>query len=134
MRSQFIDKQKKAWPVTLMCAVVLSRSGDYDWPAGDLRKSVRSNTDLDRRIRESFTEHRQRYGVPRITEDLHDEGVSGSESRIAQSMRSLGLRVIEAKKFKVTTDSNHSKPVAPDLIKQNFHATSPNQKRNSDIT
>jgi transposase InsO family protein len=49
-------------------------------------------------------------------------------------MQSLGLKAIQAKKFKVTTDSNHSKPVAPDLIEQDFGAEAPNQKWTSDIT
>ena len=43
-------------------------------------------------------------------------------------MKVLGLRDIQAKKFKVTTDLNHNKPVAPDLIGQNFTATLPNEK------
>jgi transposase InsO family protein len=49
-------------------------------------------------------------------------------------MRVLGLQAIQAKKFKATTDSKHSKPVAPDLLKQDFVATAPNQKWTSDIT
>ena len=49
-------------------------------------------------------------------------------------MQALGLRAIQAKKFKVTTDSNHSRPVAPDLIEQDFHAEASNQKWTSDIS
>ncbi len=49
-------------------------------------------------------------------------------------MRALGLQAIQAKKFKVTTDSTHSKPVAPDLIEQDFRAVAPNQKWTSDIS
>ena len=49
-------------------------------------------------------------------------------------MRALGLQAIQAKKFKATTDSKHSKLVAPDLLKQDFVATAPNQKWTSDIT
>ena len=135
MRYRFIDKQKKAWPVTLMCGVLgVSRSGYYDWTKRGLSQHVRSNTDLDRRICESFAEHRQRYGAPRIAEALHDKGIRCSQNRIARRMRALGLKAIQAKKFKVTTDSKHSKPIAPDLIKQDFHATAPNQKWTSDIT
>jgi transposase InsO family protein len=89
---------------------------------------------LDRRIGELFACHRQRYGVPRITDALHDEGIECSENRVARRMRALGLKAIQAKKFKVTTDSNHSKPVAPDLIEQDFSAAAPNQKWTSDIT
>ena len=82
----------------------------------------------------SFARHRQRYGAPRITDDLHDEGIECSENRVARRMRALGLKAIQAKKFKVTTDSNHSKPVAPDLIEQDFSAQAPNEKWVSDIS
>jgi transposase InsO family protein len=135
MRYRFIEKQQKAWPITLMCGVLgVSRSGYYDWTARDLRQGIRSNIVLDRRIREIFTEHRQRYGAPRITEALHDEGMTCSENRVARRMRALGLEAIQAKKFTVTTDSTHAKPVAPDLIEQDFRAAAPNQKWTSDIT
>jgi hypothetical protein len=43
-------------------------------------------------------------------------------------MRALGLQAIQAKKFKVTADSNHSKAVAPDLLEQDFSAVTANQK------
>ena len=135
MRYRFIEKQQKAWPITLMCGVLgVFRSGYYDWTARDLMQGIHSNIALDRRIREIFTEHRQRYGAPRITETLHDEGLTCSESRVARRMRILGLEAIQAKKFKGTTDSTHAKPVAPDLIEQDFRAAAPNQKWTSDIT
>ena len=89
---------------------------------------------LARRTSHICARHKQRYGVPRITTDLHDEGVKCSENRVARRMRVLGLRAIQAQKFKVTTDSNHTKPVAPDLLEQDFFATAPNQKWDSDIT
>ena len=87
MRYRFIEKQQKAWPITLMCGVLgVSRSGYYDWTARNLRQGIRSNIALDRRIREIFTEHRQRYGAPRITGALHDEGMTCSENRVARRM------------------------------------------------
>jgi putative transposase len=46
----------------------------------------------------------------------------------------LRLRAIQEKKFKVTTDSNHSKPIALDLLEQNCSATVPNQKWTTDIS
>lgn len=49
-------------------------------------------------------------------------------------MQVLGLKACQAKKFKVTTDSEHDKPVAPDLVRQDFTAAHPNQKWVSDIT
>jgi len=135
MRYRFIDAHKKAWPVNLMCDVLeVSRSGFYHWTKRGPSLRARSNRKLDRRIGEIFGHHRQCYGVPRITDELHDEGIECSENRVARRMRVLGLRAIQAKKFKVTTDSNHSKPVAPDLLEQDFGAQAPNEKWVSDIT
>ena len=135
MRYRFIDAHKKAWPVNLMCGVLnVSRSGFYHWLGRGLSRRTQSNKELDRRIREFFARHRQRYGAPRITDDLHDEGIECSENRVARRMWALGLKAIQAKKFKVTTDSNHSKPVAPDLIEQDFSAQAPNEKWVSDIS
>jgi transposase InsO family protein len=135
MRYRFIDAHRKAWPINLMCGVLnVSRSGFYHWSGRMPSRCAQSNNLVDRRIRESFVHHRQRYGAPRITDALHDEGTECSENRVARRMRTLGLKAIQAKKFKVTTDSNHSKPVAPDLIEQDFTATAPNQKWTSDIT
>ena len=135
MRYRFIDTHKKAWPVNLMCGVLdVSRSGFYHWRARGPSQRERTNRELDNRIRELFARHKQRYGAPRITDDLHDEGFRCSENRVARRMRVLDLKAIQAKKFKVTTDSNHSKPVAPDLLEQDFTAEAPNQKWTSDIT
>ncbi len=135
MRYRFIDEHKKAWPVNLMCGVLsVSRSGYYDWTGREPSRREQSNRVLDRRIREIFAHHRQRYGAPRVTEVLDDEGIECSENRVARRMQALGLKAMQAKKFKVTTDSNHSKPVAPDLIEQGFSAMSPNQKWTSDIS
>ena len=68
MRYRFIDAQKKAWPVILMCRVLsVSRSGYYHWTGRGPSQRAQSNRDLDRCIGEIFACHRQRYGVPRIT-------------------------------------------------------------------
>lgn len=135
MRYQFIEKQKKAWPITLMCEVLrVSRSGYYDWAVRDLSEQSRLTQELDTRIQAIFAKHRYRYGAPRITKTLRQEGCLCSENRIARRMRALNLRAIQAKKFKVTTDSQHARPVAPDLLKQDFRAGTRNQKWTTDIT
>jgi transposase InsO family protein len=135
MRYQFIDVQKKAWPITLMCEVLdVSTTGYYDWFKREPSAQSRSNKALDGHIREIYRFHKGRYGSPRITDDLQDLDVPCSENRVARRMRHMDLKAVQAKKFKVTTDSNHNKPVAPDLIEQHFTADAPNQKWVSDIT
>jgi putative transposase len=135
MNYQFIAQHKKAYPVTLMCAVLeVSTTGYYDWAASPERPRATANHRLDQEIQRVFTRHKARYGAPRITEDLKDDGIRCSENRVARRMRRLGLKACQAKKFKVTTDSFHKQPVAPNLLQQNFGATAPNQKWVSDIT
>ena len=56
------------------------------------------------------------------------------KKRVARLMRADGLRGKAARKYKATTNSNHNLPVAPNLLEQDFTATSPNQKWVSDIT
>ena len=96
-------------------------------------------------IRKVFDDHRGRYGAPRIYRvmcELH--GYTGSLNRIQTLMRAMGLRAKAAKKFKVTTDSAHALPIAPNLLGQDFscdpspastaHAKAPDQVWLSDIT
>ncbi len=135
MRYRFVDEHKKAWPVNLMCGILgVSRSGYYDWSERAPSRLAQSNQVLDDRIGKLFALHRERYGAPRIADTLRDEGVHCSDNRVARRMRVQGLKAIQAKKFKVTTDSDHTKPVAPDLIEQDFSAPAANQKWTGDIT
>ena len=135
MRYQFIDEHKKTWPIRLMCKVMnVSSSGFYDWRGRPKSAQELSNRKLDVEIREVFDEHKQRYGVPRITEELNESGIQCSENRVARRMAKLGLKGVQTKKFKRTTDSSHDKPVAPDLIEQDFSAKAPNLKWVSDLT
>ena len=135
MRYRFIDTHKKTWPVRLMCQVLdVSSSGYYHWRRRPESVQALSNRALDSEIRLVYSEHKQRYGVPRITDELKDRGFHCSENRVARRMQKLGLKGIQAKKFKRTTDSNHARPVAPDLIEQDFTALAPNQKWVSDLT
>lgn len=135
MRYRFIDAHKKVWPISLMCKVLqVSRSGYYSWRSSSEGPRAASNRQLDMKIKEVFKTHKQRYGAPRVADELIDEGTPCSVNRVARRMKILGLRAIHAKKFKVTTDSNHCKPVAPDLLEQDFSASAPNHKWVSDIS
>ena len=135
MRYQFIDQQKKAYPVTLMCAVLeVSKTSYYEWRQWKPGPRAVSNQQLDRQIQRVFNRHKGRYGAPRIADELNDEGIPCSENRVARRLQALDLKACQAKKFKVTTDSEHDKPVAPDLLQQDFTAEAPNQKWVSDIT
>ena len=73
MRYRFIDKHKKTWPITLMCRVLdVASSGYYGWRRRPESDRSRLNRVLDTQIRLVYSEHKQRYGVPRITDELKE--------------------------------------------------------------
>jgi len=81
-----------------------------------------------------FNEHKSRYGSTRIFHELKARGIPCTRAKIAELMNDMNLIAKARKKYKVTTDSNHNKQVAPNLLEQDFRATEPNEKWVSDIT
>ena len=135
MKYKFILDNRHRWSVLSMSRVFnVSSQSYYSWLKRPLSKRAQSNQQLDTKIKETFEQHKKRSGAPRITEDLNALGESVSQNRVAKRMKALQLKAIQAKKFKVTTDSRHNKPVAPNLLKQDFMANQPNKKWVGDIT
>ncbi|MEQ1790587.1 MAG: IS3 family transposase, partial [Rickettsiales bacterium] len=126
---------KKVYPVTFMCNIFrVSSSGFYNWLQSDFSQNRLANDNLDCNIINIYQQHKKRYGSPRIHKELVESGKSISRQRVARRMQKLGLRAVQSRKFKVTTDSNHNKPVAENLLQQDFRANHPNQKWVADIT
>lgn len=89
---------------------------------------------MDAKIKSAFYSNKQRDGARRIQVELHEQGRQHDIKTIGRSMKRQNLAAKTARKFKVTTDSNHRLPVAPNLLGQNFIAGQPNQKWAGDIT
>ncbi len=123
------------YPIAMMARVLtVSVSGYYDWLTRKPSETKQKNSELRGKIETLFFKHRKRYGSPRITRALHREGIIVNEKRVARVMRQQGWRAKAAKRFKATTDSRHSLPVAPNRLNQNFSASQPNEKLCTDIT
>jgi putative transposase len=112
----------------------IERSGYYSWLKLKPGKRKIANENLDKKIIDTFNNHHFRYGSPRITDELRDRGERCSKNRVARRMKHLGLYAKGRKKFKVTTDSKHNLPVAPNLLNRDFSTTGSDQKYVSDIT
>jgi putative transposase len=69
-----------------------------------------------------------------MTGELREVGLMAGQRRVGRLMRENGVNVIRTRKYKVTTDSNHTQAVAPNLLDRDFSATAPNQKWTDDIT
>ena len=118
-----------------MCRVLsVSRSGYYRWRDRPESRRAIENRRLDAHIKAIFTKYKGRYGSPKITDELNDRGFSVSKNRVARRMRASGLRSIVRRKYRATTDSKHSHPVADNLLQRDFTAAEPDKVWVSDIT
>lgn len=135
MKYAFIQENEKVWPISIQCETLkVSRSGYYSWRYRTPSNRALENQKLDEKIKDIYHDHKGRYGVPRITDELKDQGEKVNKKKVEKRMRALNLKGKQAKKFKVTTDSNHQLPIAKNLLKQDFTATDINQKWAGDIT
>jgi putative transposase len=112
----------------------IGRSSYYAWLKRPPSKRQVENERLDAKIIDIFKANDSRYGSPRIKDELQAEGEACGKNRVARRMCHLGLRAKAKKKFKVTTDSSHNLPVAPNLLNRDFTAAAPNQKWVGDIS
>ena len=135
MKYRFIKEHKAVFAVRAMCRVLqVSVSGYYGWTQRRESKRSKENRKLMAVIKEIHQEHHETYGSPRIARILQARGYPCSRSRTARLMRVLGIRARTARKFKVTTDSRHKEPIAPNLLGQDFSVEAPNEVWSSDIT
>jgi putative transposase len=130
-----IKELRLAYYVSLLCRVLeVTTSGYYAWVKRPLTIRQREEMRLELEIHAAHKRTRQTYGPERLQRDLADNGVVVGVHRIKRIRRKLGLRCRQKRKFKVTTDSRHSLPVAENLLNQKFEASAPNQIWLSDIT
>ena len=119
----------------MLCRVLdVAPSGYYAWIKRRLSNHARSEMRLELEIRAAHKRTRQTYGPERLQRDLADNGIIVSVYRIKRIRKKLGLRCRQKRRFKVTTDSRHSLPVAENLLGQKFEASAPNQIWLTDIT
>jgi transposase InsO family protein len=118
-----------------MCQIlVVSTSGYYAWRKRPVSEREMANQKLVIKIKEVHNQSDRNYGAPRVSQALRAQGYSYNHKRIERLMRLNGIRAKQSKRYKVTTDSNHRHPVAPNLLNRNFKAERPNEKWVSDIT
>ncbi len=118
MRYRSIDRCRRLYPVRMMCRLLkVSRSGYYAWRVRP--ESMRDKTDrgLTGSIRRIHAESKGTYGSPRIRAELKSEGLDYGRHKVARLMRLAGLKGCPKRRYKVTTQSDPSHPVASNLIK-----------------
>ncbi|MDV0626377.1 IS3 family transposase [Klebsiella variicola subsp. variicola] len=133
MKYVFIEKYRAEFSIKAMCRVLrVARSGWYAWRKGRHQHGPRQKFRLlcDAAVHLAFTEAKQRYGAPRLADELPEYNVK----TIAASLRRQGLRAKASRKFSPVSYREHGLPVSENLLKQNFSASGANQKWAGDIT
>jgi len=130
-----VAAEKAHYPVRVLCRCVgVTRSGFYAWR--QRRPSARAQEDVQlvQRLRRVHAVHRRLYGRPRLHRALRAEGIRISPKRVRRLMQTAGLTAAGRRAYRVTTDSAHAWPVAPNHLARDFVITAPHQRWAADIT
>ena len=123
------------YPLTLVRRILsVSASGYYAWVDKPLSKWAQEEARLEVEIKAAYQRTRQVYGAEKLQHDLAEHGIRVGICRIKRIRRKLGIRCKQKRKFKATTDSRHTLPVAENIPGQQFAVTEPNKVWVSDIT
>ena len=98
-------------------AIGVSRSGYYQWLGAEQSARAQANVELSKEIERVYHEHKGRYGSPRVTQQLRQEGVVCGENRVARLMRENELAARRKKAFRPRT-TLPGQGAAPNLIKE----------------
>lgn len=135
MSYQAIDAHRGCGAVTTLCrALGVSVSGYYAWRRRGPSRHQQRDAELVEHIGVVHKQGRGLYGSDRIYHALRQQGVACSRKRIARLMREHGLNSRRRPRWKPrTTDSRHTRSVAPNLLERDFSAQAPNEKWLGDI-
>ena len=123
------------YSVPLLSRVLnVSVSGFYAWVDRPPSKHEREEGRLEVQIKAADKRTRETYGPERLQRDLADHSVKVGICRIKRIRKKLGIRCKQKRKFKATTTSKHTLPVADNLLNQQFGVSEPNKVWTSDIT
>ena len=130
-----IAANRGEYTIELMCrALDVSVSGYYAWRSRAASQREQEDHILLEKIREAHQNSRKLYGSPRIHAVLQQKGIQVSCKRVARLMRQAGIHSARhVRRRTQTTDSEHHRPVAPNLLQRDFSADAPNQKWLGDI-
>ena len=135
MKYAWIEAQAGWQPIARLCKVLgVSRSGFLQWRQREPSNRERANRSLDAQVAVIHAEGKQGYGRIRVTRRLRQSGMRIGAERVRKSLLRQNLRTVYRRKYRVTTDSGHGKPVAQNLLDRRFDGWSPNQAWTTDIT
>lgn len=102
---------------------------------GELAVPALRRTALTEQIREIHDASRGTHGSPRVPAELVARGRGCQPKTVAKDMKQAGLQAKSQRPFRVsTTDSNHSHPIAQNVVNRNCQPSKKNETWTADIT
>jgi len=130
-----VHAEKSNHSVNLLCKTLgISKSGYYKWVKRKPTLTEKKRERLLKRIKEIFEDSRKTYGAPRIYQQLRDEGFGCTKRTVEQLMKRHKIRPRVKRSYKVTTDSKHNLPIAPNVLGREFAVEASDEVWVSDIT
>nr|WP_205967702.1 IS3 family transposase [Paraglaciecola sp. 20A4] len=135
IKYQFIAQKKKTYPIDAMCRLLgVKRSGYYRF-AKQMHDDIDpTHSEMIEWVKKIAVAAENLYGSRRMQHALNCLGYPVSRHTARKLMREAGVWVKYPKKYKVTTDSNHNKPLFDNLVKRQFDVNAPDQVYVGDIT
>ena len=136
-RFQFVADHQARYGVKRLCQILnIARSSFYYWKATASDRAAREAADaaLATRIEVVRAAHDGTYGAPRITAELHDDGMMINHKKVARVMRRYRVQGLRLRRRVQTTIPDPAATKAPDLIGRDFTASQVNQRYVGDIT
>jgi transposase InsO family protein len=135
MTFHFIEEHRGQWPVRLLCQTLeVSPAGYYAWRDRPASAREQRRDTLLVAIEAIHEQAKGRYGSPRVHAELRARGHGCCVNTVARVMQEAGIQAKTVRKFRHTTDSNHSLPVADNVLDRQFDPTAPNEAWVADIT
>lgn len=135
MKYAWIEEHRDQFSVTRMCRQLgVSRTGYCQWRTRPASERSMANAALDALVAAMHAGSQRSYGRPRIVRALREQGVAVSHERVRNSLKRQDLRPVYKRPYRVTTDSAHHKPIAPNVLDRCFDGWGVNQAWVADIT
>ena len=130
-----MDSNKGRYSVEMMArSLNVSPRSYYDYKLDKYTVRTDRKELLLSKIQEFYFKAKGRNGSPRIAGDLRASHIPVSRTTVATYMRELGIRSRIGRQFRVTTNSNHTFNIAPNLLNRQFSVDESSKVWVGDIT
>lgn len=119
----------------MMCRLLaVSRAGYYAWRKRPKSARQQRREQVSEALEAIFYGFKQRYGAPRLTEELNAQGLRCCQNHVAQLLKNKGLRARNGKGFKYRPRFESKINVSENILARRFNPSAPNKKWVTDIT